>query len=222
MLDRLETYFSGQTNFSLNLIYMERYMKFLDSYEEMPAEMKQLIEENVQRVVLQTGDIVREPDSVVDRSYFIEKGLLRFFVMNEGKKLTVRFKKEDEFVASLPRGYVLETKTRKGIEALEDGVLWAIPDTISYYLYDNFEPFRSQWMEFFLEDWNEMGQSYLCHLPNRGPNNFDNLLRRFPYLLERVSIPYLADYTRLTEKTVRRYLGAEKAKRVGEVEIPIA
>jgi CRP-like cAMP-binding protein len=194
---------------------MERYMKFLDSYEEMPAEMKKLLEDKVQRVVVKKGDIVREANRVADHSYFIEKGLFRLFVDKAGRRLTVRFKKEDDFISSLKRTFTHEAKMRKGIEALEDGILWAIPDSVSNYLYDNFEPFRTQWLGLFLEEWSEMNNSYECHRPNSGPKNFDNLLRKFPYLVERVPIPYLADYTRLTEKTVRRYLGAGRGPRIG-------
>ena len=191
---------------------MERYMMLLKSYKRMPLELEEILRENVQALTVRKHDIIQPTGTVTDCLYFVEKGLFHLYVKRwDGKQHTLRFKKEDEFIISLselfPDGKIHAT----GIEALEDGILWTFPGPLVSSLKEKFPQFRFQFSIIITKDWIRIEEAGRCNHPMGGSDNYDRLCQYAPELLDRVPIPYLANYTNMPEN-IFRHLHSTKIK----------
>jgi len=190
---------------------MERYMMILKSYKRMPIELERTLRENVQPLAVRKHDIIQLVGTSSDYLYFIEKGLFHIFGDKDGQKITLRFKREDEFIISLtnlPGGSALQGD---GIEALEDGTLWLFPGNLIPQLIEKYPAFVIQFGTIITKDLISVIHARYCSNEEGGSGNYDMLRRHSPELLDRVPIPYLANYTNIPEK-VFRHLHSSKIK----------
>jgi hypothetical protein len=137
--------------------------------------------------------------------YFIEKGLLRRFVVREDRRISLQFHLEDEFIITLKGRGGKESRTGFGIEALEDSLLWCIPGKIVEDLRGNHLRFMIQLNEIFVRGLMGINYGEICSNAKGSSDNFKNLCQHFPRWLTRVPIEYLADFTNIPEKVFRRW-----------------
>ena len=102
-------------------------MMLLKSFKRMPFELEQILRENFQSLAVRKHDIIQPVGTLSDYLYFVEKGLFHIFLEKDGKQVTLRFKREDEFIISLKEIFGNARVHGDGIEALEDGLLWLLP-----------------------------------------------------------------------------------------------
>src|SRR5580658_5073614 len=102
---------------------MERYMMLLKSFKRMPFELEQILRENVHPLAVRKHDLIQPIGTVSDYLYFVEKGLFHIFLEKDKNKVSLRFKREDEFIISLKEIFTNAEEQGDGIEALEDGLL---------------------------------------------------------------------------------------------------
>jgi hypothetical protein len=190
---------------------MERYMLLLKSYKRMPLELEQILRENVQPLTVRKHDIIQPVGTVSDYLYFVEKGLFHIFLEKDGKQLTLRFKTEDEFIISLKELFPHEKEQGDGIEALEDGLLWLFPGSLVSDLKSKYHQFGNQYGTIITKDWISIEEAGRCSRGTGGSDNYDRLCESSPELLDRVPIPYLANYTNIPEH-VFRHLHSSKLK----------
>jgi CRP-like cAMP-binding protein len=190
---------------------MERYMMLLKSYKRMPFDLEQILRENVKPLAVRKHDIIQPIGTVTDYLYFVEKGLFHLFVEKGGKRVTLRFKTEDEFIVSLQEVFPNAEAHGDGIEALEDGLLWLFPGSLVSELKLNFHQFGIQYGTILAKDWVSIEEAGRCSRQTEGSENYDRLCAISPDLLDRVPIPYLANYTNIPEH-VFRHLHSTKIK----------
>ena len=72
---------------------MERYMVLLKSFKRMPIELEQTLRSNFQPMEVRKGEIIQQEDTLTDKLYFVEKGLIRLFVTRwDGQQVSMRFR----------------------------------------------------------------------------------------------------------------------------------
>jgi len=182
---------------------MERYMMLLKSYKRMPLELEQILRENFQPLTVRKHDIIQPVGTVSDYLYFVEKGLFHLFLEKDGKQVTLRFKREDEFIVSLKAVFRDEEAHGDGIEALEDGLLWLFPGSLISKLKLTYHQFCIQYTTILEKDWISIEEAGQCSSQPGGSQNYDHLCETSPELLDRVPIPYLANYTNIPEHVFR-------------------
>jgi signal-transduction protein with cAMP-binding, CBS, and nucleotidyltransferase domain len=190
---------------------MERYMMLLKSFKRMPLELEQILRDNVQPLAVRKHDIIQPIGTLSDYLYFVEKGLFHLFLEKDGKQVTLRFKREDEFIICLKEVFSNAKVHGDGIEALEDGLLWLFPGSLVSDLQDKYHQFGIQYGTILAKDWISIEESGRCSRQTEGSNNYDLLCATSPELLDRVPIQYLANYTNIPEK-VFRHLHSTKIK----------
>jgi CRP-like cAMP-binding protein len=182
---------------------MERYMMLLKSYKRMPLELEQILRKNVQPLTVRKHDIIQPVGTLSDYLYFVEKGLFHIFLEKDGKQVTLRFKREDEFIISLKEVFGNAKVHGDGIEALEDGLLWLFPGSLVSDLKVRYHEFILQYNAIITNDWISIEEAGQCSHQPGDSYNFDRLCETSPELLDRVPIRYLANYTNLSERVFR-------------------
>jgi CRP-like cAMP-binding protein len=190
---------------------MERYMKILKSYKRMPIELEQILREKVHPLPVRKHDIIQPLGTISDYLYFVEKGLFHIFGEKDGKQITLSFKTEDDFIISLKQILQNEKLDGDGIEALEDGLLWLFPGSLVSELMEKYHPFVLQFTTIITKDLISVSEARQCSRPDGGTDNYDRLRACSPQLLDRVPIPYLANYTEIPEH-IFRHLHSSKIK----------
>jgi hypothetical protein len=188
---------------STTLSTMERYMMLLKSYKRMPLELEQILRENVQPLTVRKHDIIQPIGTITDYLYFVEKGLFHLFLEKDGEQVTLRFKREDEFIISLKEVFSNAKVHGDGIEALEDGMLWLFPGSLVSELKFKSHEFVMQYNTILTKDWISIEEAGQCSRQTGGSDNYDRLCATSPELLDRVPIRYLANYTNIPEHVFR-------------------
>lgn len=182
---------------------MERYLMLLKSYKRMPIELEQILRENVQPLTVRKHDIIQPVGTLTDYLYFVEKGLFHLFLKKDGKQVTLRFKREDEFINSLKEVFGNAREHGDGIEALEDGLLWLFPGSLVSDLKFKSHEFVMQYNAILTNDWISIEKARRCSRQPGGSYNYDRLCETSPELLDRMPIRYLANYTNISERVFR-------------------
>jgi hypothetical protein len=182
---------------------MERYMKILKSYKRMPLELEQTLRENVYSSTVRKHEVIQPIGTLTDNICFIEKGLFHLYAEKKGTQVTQRFKKEDEFLISWRELFPNREDWTKGIEALEDGLLWIFPGTLVSDLLQKYMEFNAHIRIIMGNDCVKVIQASDCSRPNAGTYNYDQLRQLSPDLLNRVPIPLLSNFTGIPEHVLR-------------------
>jgi hypothetical protein len=95
---------------------------------------------------------------------------------------------------------VLPSGRGDGIEALEDGVLWVFPGSLVSRLKEEYSQFRLQFSAIIMNDWVAIDQASHYSRSSSGRTNYDFMRQHLPHLVDRVPIPYLANFTNIPEK----------------------
>jgi CRP-like cAMP-binding protein len=184
---------------------MERYMMLLKSLKRMNPELEQALRENTYRITLGKNKILQSPTALNDNLYFIEKGLLHIFSLKNRRKITMSFRWEDQFVITLKSVWGSK-KSYDGIEALEDPILWCIPGDVVEELLEKHARFNFQITHIAIRETIAIQDAFSCSHPLRGLENLKNLCSRFPQLVSRVPLSYLANLTEIPEKKLKHLL----------------
>lgn len=192
---------------------MERYMIVLKSLKRMAPELEEILRENFKPMTLEKGEILQQPATLNDKLYFIEKGLLHMYLPKGKRKITLEFRREDQFALTLDA--IFGQGKGDGIEALEDCLLWWLPGKLAHELADKYHHFSLQYHDILARHM-IMAQAFLrCSNPAAGPENFDYFRSEFPELVHRVPNCYLASLTEIPEKKLKHLLESPIKLNVG-------
>ena len=168
----------------------------------MPTELEQAYRNNVRCMTVRQHQIIQQPGAITDCIYFIEKGLFRLYDDRGGKRLTWGFRMEDDFIMALEE-LRPDQEIVDGIEALEDGVLWCIPGGLVEDLKERSPQFRFHYIAIFGKECIHARRAAHCYGRRGRSNNYQALCQFVPRLLDRVPIPYLAEFTDIPERVFR-------------------
>jgi len=177
----------------------------------MPFDLEQILRENVHPLTVRKHDLIQPIGTISDYLYFIEKGLFHIFLEKDENKVSLGFKKEDEFIISLKEVFPNAEEQGDGIEALENGLLWLFPGSLVSDLKFKYREFGTQFDAILMKDCFSIREAGRCSRRSEGLNNYNRLCATAPELLDRVPIPYLANYTNIPEH-VFRHLHSTKFK----------
>ncbi len=143
---------------------------------------------------------------------FIESGLVRYYINNDGTEQTHYFNKEGEFVCDYP-SFLPQTPSKESIQAIEDTAIYRISaDGIQqfYKTVTNGERFGRLALEYvFVDVINQIVSVY-----NDSPDNrYLKFLANYPNLAQRIPQYYIASYVGVKAPSLSRIRKRLAAKR---------
>lgn len=149
------------------------------------------------------GHTLLKPNSICNHLYFIESGLTRTFYLKDDKDVTDWLSHEGTFTCSIV-SYINRQPDRRGIELLEDSVLWSLQ-------YDEIEALCKKY-----HDIERMGRFIvsfgLTQLQKRFDDlhfataleRYNNLMQNTPTLIQRTPLGHIASYLGISQETLSR------------------
>lgn len=147
--------------------------------------------------------ILLEEGKVADRLYLIRKGCLRLFFYNEGKDMTFQFFFEGDFVASFDSLYKRQPSLFF-LESIEPTEVFVIKRDDFYALIETVPSLKKYYEEKLIERFHVYQQLFLSRIKNTPRQRYEELLREYPNIIQRVPQHYIASYLGVTSVSLSR------------------
>lgn len=174
--------------------------------KQYPYLSDDCLEEAWDKVTISFPDkhhIIAQEGKFFNKAIYILKGGLRVYYLKDGKDISVAFLFENEYVTAIDSLFG-NTPSSYSIEALEDSVLIDISKNSFYKLtkkYSEFEKFLNEVLIRKIFDQHE----YLLYARfNSAKEKYAKLLKKHPYITQRVPLTHIASYLGITLETLSR------------------
>lgn len=149
------------------------------------------------------GDFFLKEGDVCKHIGFIEKGLIRYFINDNGEEKTYSFGKENEFTCNY-ESFVPQIPSRQSIQCLEDSLIWIISLSNLEKLYTtvkNGEKFgRIIIGQVFIQTLKNLNSFYTDSPQTR----YENFIQENFDLQQRISQFYIASYVGVKPQSLSR------------------
>jgi len=149
------------------------------------------------------GAFFLEDGHVCKHAGFIEKGLIRYYINDDGVEKTYEFGQENNFVCNY-ESFLPQAPSTKVIQSLEDSIIWQISYAdlqIFYQSVRDGERFGRLVIEqVFVKLLNALGSLYI----DKPEQRYMKLLEEHPELQQRVSQYHIASYVGVKPQSLSR------------------
>ncbi len=162
-------------------------------------------------VRLKKHELLQQSGAICPYVYFVIKGILRGYIVDNRKKITTWITSENQLISSI-RGFLLQQPTPENIEALEDCHLLALHHSDLDYAYQHFLEFNivgrkiSEYYYTFAED-----RAFICRL-SKATDRYNYFMAQNSHLVNRISLSYIASYLGISIETLSRIRSRQSKK----------
>ncbi|QES93682.1 Crp/Fnr family transcriptional regulator [Empedobacter brevis] len=166
------------------------------------SSMQQMIDK-IELIELVKGTAILSTDKVEKKIYFIKKGMVRAYTVDDGKEITFWFGKEGDLIVSM-RSYVENKTGYETIELMEDCELYEIKMSDLHELYStNLE--IANWGRKLAEiELIKTEERFISRQLGTAIDRYKKLLNEDPGLINRVQLSYIASYLGISQVTLSR------------------
>lgn len=136
--------------------------------------------------------ILLKDGNVADKLYLIRKGCMRLFFYHEGKDITFQFFFEG--VCSVIRSLYKRQPSLFFLESIEPTEVFVIKRDDFYALIETVPSLKKYYEEKLIERFHVYQQLFLSRIKNTPQQRYEELLREYPNIIQRVPQHYIASY----------------------------
>lgn len=181
---------------------METLKKFIALYVLLPIDEWEQIAACFEKRVIQKDEIVLAAGQTCRHLYFVESGLLRFYINKDGNDITKFFTEAPYFFTS-QASFNTQKPATENIQAIEQSVVWQITFNQTNELFklkswSDFARKITQEVQFFTEEILEDLQTETAAF------RYEKMLETNPKLAQRIPLKYLASYFGIAPQSLSR------------------
>ncbi len=181
---------------------MDNLRKFIENYTSLPADEWNVISECFEKRIIKKDEIVLAEGSICRHLYFVESGLLRFYINKDGDDITKFFTEAPYFFTS-QASFNAQKPATENIQAIEQSIVWQITynqtnELFSLKSWSDFARKITQEVQFFTEEILEDLQTETAEF------RYERMLKNNPNLLQRIPLKYLASYFGIAPQSLSR------------------
>ena len=181
---------------------MHPLRQFIGNYIVLSETDWQQIEPCLTRQEIPKGTLILTEGSVCRYLYFLESGLLRFFILKDGNDITKYFT-DVPYLFTSQKSFSSQQPARESIETLEDSVLWRMTYADTYRLLT-----LESWNTFIrelIQEVQTLTEDILEELQTEtAETRYYTLLMAQPSLVQRVPLKHLASYLGIAQQSLSR------------------
>ncbi len=183
-------------------------VSFFNTIAPLSQGAIEAIDKNTFPIDLSRRKFLLKPGSVADHFYFIVKGVMQGYI-KEGRQITTWIVAENEIVGSI-RTLGTDDPCREYLQALEDSLLVAIPISLTEYMFETFPETNVIGRRLWEYSYRcAEHRAYICRIPS-ATKRYDEFLKSYPHLLQRISLKYIASFLGMTLETLCRIRSRQK------------
>ena len=181
---------------------MHPLRRFITNYTSLSNAEWSQIETCLVRQEVAKGTLILAEGKICRHLYFLESGLLRFFILKDGNDITKYFT-DMPYVFTSQKSFASQQPSRESIETLEDSVLWRMTYEDAYKLlkidaWSTFVRKLIQEVQTYTEEILEALQTETAE------NRYRAMLTAQPSLVQRVPLKHLASYLGIAQQSLSR------------------
>jgi CRP-like cAMP-binding protein len=181
---------------------LDTLRQFIEKYTSLPTDEWRQIFECCEKRIVEKGEIILEEGKVCRYLYFVESGLLRFYINKEGNDITKFFTDAPYFFTS-QASFNSQKPATENIQAIEKCSIWQIShkQTNDLYRLKSWSDFARkiiQEVQFFTEEILEELQTETAEF------RYEKMLKNSPSLIQRIPLKYLASYLGIAPQSLSR------------------
>lgn len=175
---------------------------FLEIYTPVSEQDWALIASCFEKRIVQKDELVLEAGTICRHLYFVESGLLRYYIIKDGKELT-KFFTEAPYCFTSQVSFTSKKAATETIQAIEPCILWRT----SLELANDLLALQS-WNTFIrklIQEVQAYTEAILQDLQTEtAENRYKKMMERNPTLLQRIPLQYLASYFGIAPQSLSR------------------
>ncbi len=154
-------------------------------------------------IVLHPKTILLQEGKIAERLFFILKGCLRLFYYSDGRDMTFQFFFENELVASFDSLYK-QTPSLFSLESIETTEVLSISKHEFFNLIESDINVRKLFEEKLIDRFHDYQMLFLSRIKNSPQQRYEELIRQYPHIVQRVPQHYIASYLGITPVSLSR------------------
>lgn len=182
---------------------MESFFVKVAEFVDLGDEAKTGLTKILKRHSLPKGHFLLKPFGVCSHIYFIQSGLTRTFYEKEGKDITDWISSENTFACSIV-SFITRMPDRRGIELLEDTVLWSMQYSELEGLCKKHHQVERLYRLITSYGIVEMQKRFDDLHFSTAMQRYATIMKEQPTLIQRVPLNVLASYIGITQETLSR------------------
>lgn len=191
---------AGQTKYFAQL--MDALQKFIESYTQLTESDWNAISQAFERHEFRKNEMILTEGAVCRHFYFLEEGIIRFFILNDGDEIT-KFFTIAPYCFTAKDSFRNQTPARENIQALEKTVVW---QTTLQQANDLLA--LPAWSDFTRKFIHEV-QSYTEELlmeskTETAENRYRKLQQKYPALIQRIPLKHLSSFLGIAPQSLSR------------------
>jgi|SRR5690606_15281756 len=135
--------------------------------------------------------------------FFIEKGCLRTWVNNDGKEITTQFFFEGDSVSSI-ESFRTNQPSLYSIESIEPCILQTLAQKDFQAIIETSPDSKREMEEHLFKRLLQGQKLFYSYLKNSPQQRYDELIAKYPHIVQRIPQHYIASYLGITSVSLSR------------------
>ena len=166
----------------------------------------ELINKSFRRETIKKKQLIFGSGERNTRHYFIEKGLLRMYVIDsDGKEFNILFAQENQWIGDL----ATPDETSFYLDAVEKSIVYSISDENLNMFTNNFSSF----VNYLKRSYIFLQKRLVSILVNTAEENYEELIMHYPELIKRLPQYHISSYLGVTPVFLSKILSKRARKK---------
>lgn len=167
---------------------------------------KEIIRNTFQKETFKKKEIIFSSGESNTKHYFVEKGLLRMYVIDtSGKEFNILFARENQWIGDLSTPAI----TSFYLEAIEKSTVYSVSDENLNVLTDNFSTF----VRYIKRSYIFLQNRLVSILSKTADENYEELSKLHPELIKRLPQYHISSYLGVTPEFLSKILSNKARKK---------
>lgn len=190
---------------------MEKCAVIINYYEQVYKRPltdieKEIIKKSFQKEIIKKKEIIFSGGETNTRHYFVEKGLLRMYIIDTtGKEFNILFASENQWIGDLST----PIETLFFLDAIEKSVVYSISDENLNLLTNDFSSF----VKYLKRSYIFLQKRLVSILTNTAEENYEDLRKNYPELIKRLPQYHISSYLGVTPVFLSKVLSKRARKK---------
>ena len=181
---------------------LQSLKSFIEGYCSVPEQDWEQIASCFEQRIVEKDELVLEAGKICRYLYFVESGLLRYYILKDGKELT-KFFTEAPYCFTSQVSFTSKKPAAETIQAIERSVLWqtGLEQANALLALPSWNTFIRK----LLQEVQSYTEDILQELQTEtAESRYQKLLAQNPTLLQRIPLQYLASYFGIAPQSLSR------------------
>lgn len=178
--------------------------KYMSKFTSLTKEQQHTIAKEIKIEEFKKGTILLRQGDVPTKCYFVLKGCIRQYSIDEkGKEVTSNFYTEEQAIAVF-NNHKLDKSSEYTFVCLEDSVLVVGDLAIEQDMYTKYTQLEIMTRKMIEENFGKVQEEFATFISSTPEERFKTLLMKRPQLVDRVPQHQLASYLGITPESLSR------------------